>query len=71
MICNGIGLLKKLGIIIKEYIINTNGELEIPVDALEMIVRCVLPDIIKYYEIKRSSENDNSSSLAHLTKEAV
>ena len=52
-------------------ICGTKAECTILKDALETIARCILPDIIKYYEEKRSKEKSESETLTHLTKEAV
>lgn len=46
------------------------AECTIPAEALETIARCVMPDIIKYYEEKRN-EKSEPEPLTHLTKEAV
>ena len=47
------------------------AECVIPTDTLETIARCLLPDIMRYYEDKRNEEKSASESFTHLTKEAV
>lgn len=50
---------------------NCSAECTIPEDALETIARCVLPDIVKYFEDKFNKEKCEHDESAHLTKQAV
>lgn len=54
-----------------EILNSTIAECTIPYDALETIARCILPNIIKYYEEKRDKEKCESEELTHLTEKAV
>lgn len=70
LICKLIDLCKRIKIIFTECLNSTKGEWTVPVEALETIARCVLPDIIKHYEEKRDIKKSDSEPSAHLTKEA-
>lgn len=59
------------------YLDNDNrGECSIPFEELEMVAKCLLPDIIKFFEKDENKQcfeqwkSENAES-AHLTKKAV
>ena len=73
---DSLNFIKRLKEFIHYLETDIRGECTIPYEELEMVARCLFPDIVKFFENKENLKryeqwkSENSDS-AHLTKQAV